>query len=123
MNALLCGRILSCAAVPIQTYTDDEISFLYLNRRPLKFGPLKPNYNISPTHNVPNHGRRSGIRQYALGIDSGIVSRVFHEAVDDQREERNDIRKPTLQEGDRPEAVSRSRQWIRQFSRPAKTSS
>jgi len=30
------------------TYTDDEINFQYLNRR-----PLKPNYNISPTHNVP----------------------------------------------------------------------
>jgi putative SOS response-associated peptidase YedK len=42
----MCGRAYS-------TYTDDEISFQYLNRRPLKFGPLKPNYNMSPTHHVP----------------------------------------------------------------------
>ena len=42
----MCGRAYS-------TYTDDEISFLYLNRRPMKLGPLKPNYNMSPTHHVP----------------------------------------------------------------------
>lgn len=41
----MCGRAYS-------TYTDDELSFLYLNRKPLKFDPIKPNYNMSPTHNA-----------------------------------------------------------------------
>jgi putative SOS response-associated peptidase YedK len=53
----MCGRAYS-------TYTDDEISFLYLNRRPLKFGPLKPNYNMSPTHNVPTLRITEGVREF-----------------------------------------------------------
>jgi putative SOS response-associated peptidase YedK len=44
----MCGRAYS-------TYTDDEIYFLYLNRKPVTGAdlPFKPNYNMSPTHEVP----------------------------------------------------------------------
>ena len=38
----MCGRAYS-------TYTADELYFQFLNKRPLKIGPLKPNYNVSPT--------------------------------------------------------------------------
>ena len=103
----MCGRAYS-------TYTDDEISFQYLNRRPLKFGPLKPLQHESDAQRAyaAYHRRCPGIRPYAMGIGPGMVSRVFHEVVDDQREERNGIRKQALQKGDRPKAMPRSRQWI-----------
>jgi putative SOS response-associated peptidase YedK len=44
-------------------YNFNEISFLYLNRRPLKLGPLKPNFNMSPTHNVPTLRLVDGTRE------------------------------------------------------------
>jgi putative SOS response-associated peptidase YedK len=51
----MCGRAYS-------TYTDDEISFQYLNRRQLKFGPLKPNYDMSPTQIAPTVRLMDGAR-------------------------------------------------------------
>ena len=54
----MCGRAYS-------TYTDDEISFQYLNRRQLKLG-LKPNYNMSPTQTAPTVRLMDGAR----GVDS-----------------------------------------------------
>ena len=61
---MMCGRAYS-------TYTDDEISFHYLNRRPVKFGPLKPNYNFSPTQTAPivrfmNGAREADIMTWGL---------------------------------------------------------
>jgi putative SOS response-associated peptidase YedK len=53
----MCGRANS-------SYTDDELSFPYLNRRPLKFGPIKPNYNMSPTHNAPTLRVKDGGREF-----------------------------------------------------------
>jgi putative SOS response-associated peptidase YedK len=52
----MCGRAYS-------TYTDDEISFQYLNRRPLKFGPLKPNYNMAPTQTAPTVRLMDSVRE------------------------------------------------------------
>jgi putative SOS response-associated peptidase YedK len=53
----MCGRAYS-------TYTEDELSFLYSNRRPLKFGPIKPNYNMSPTQIAPTLRLVQGNREF-----------------------------------------------------------
>ena len=44
----MCGRAYS-------TYTDEELLFHYLNRKPVtgKDLPFKPNFNMSPTHDAP----------------------------------------------------------------------
>jgi len=42
----MCGRAYS-------TYTAEELYFQFLNKKPLKLAAFKPNYNMSPTHNVP----------------------------------------------------------------------
>ena len=44
----MCGRAYS-------TYSDEELLFLYLNRKPVtgKDLPFKPNFNMSPTHDAP----------------------------------------------------------------------
>jgi hypothetical protein len=34
-------------------YTAEELYFQFLNKKPLKLEPLKPNYNMSPTHTTP----------------------------------------------------------------------
>ena len=53
----MCGRAYS-------TYTDEELIFQYLNHRPLKLDPIKPNYNMSPTHNVPTLRITEGVREF-----------------------------------------------------------
>jgi putative SOS response-associated peptidase YedK len=52
----MCGRAYS-------TYTDEELIFQYLNQRPLKFDPLKPNYNMSPTQEAPTVRLTDGARE------------------------------------------------------------
>ena len=42
----MCGRAYS-------TYTAEEHYFQFLNKKPLKLEPLKPNFNVSPTHTTP----------------------------------------------------------------------
>ena len=42
----MCGRAYS-------TYTAEELYFQFLNKKPLKLEPLKPNFNVSPTHTTP----------------------------------------------------------------------
>jgi putative SOS response-associated peptidase YedK len=42
----MCGRA-------YETYTADELYFQYLNKRPLKLPPFKPNFNMCPTHDSP----------------------------------------------------------------------
>ena len=42
----MCGRA-------YETYTEEELSIQYLNRRPLRLEPLRPNYNMAPTQQSP----------------------------------------------------------------------
>jgi len=42
----MCGRA-------YETYTADELYFQYLNRKPLKIQPFRPNHNMRPTQNSP----------------------------------------------------------------------
>src|SRR5688500_12588187 len=41
----MCGRA-------YHTFTDEELLLRYLNKRPAKWTPLKPNYNLSPSQDV-----------------------------------------------------------------------
>jgi putative SOS response-associated peptidase YedK len=41
----MCGRAYS-------TYTAEELYFQFLNKQALKIEPLKPNFNMSPTHST-----------------------------------------------------------------------
>jgi len=63
----MCGRAYS-------TYTAEELYFQFLNRRPLDGSDftLKPNYNMSPTHDAPIIRRAEGSREVAL-MRWGIV--------------------------------------------------
>lgn len=42
----MCGRA-------YETYTEEELSIQYSNRRPLRLEPLRPNYNMAPTQQSP----------------------------------------------------------------------
>ena len=53
----MCGRA-------YETYTADELYFQYLNRRPLKLKPFKPNYNMCPTQVSPVLRMIDGERQF-----------------------------------------------------------
>jgi putative SOS response-associated peptidase YedK len=53
----MCGRAYS-------TYTAEELYFRFLNKQPLKIEPLKPNFNMSPTHNVPTLRTNAGTREF-----------------------------------------------------------
>jgi putative SOS response-associated peptidase YedK len=51
----MCGRAYS-------TYTAEELYFQFLNKKPLKLGPLKPNYNMAPTQTAPTVRLMAGAR-------------------------------------------------------------
>jgi putative SOS response-associated peptidase YedK len=51
----MCGRAYS-------TYTAEELYFQFLNKKPLKIGPLKPNYNMAPTQEAPTVRLMDGAR-------------------------------------------------------------
>jgi putative SOS response-associated peptidase YedK len=53
----MCGRAYS-------TYTAEELYFQFLNKQPLKVEPLKPNFNMSPTHSVPIVRTTDGTREF-----------------------------------------------------------
>jgi len=53
----MCGRA-------YETYTADELYFQYLNKRPLKLKPFKPNYNMCPTQDSPVLRLIDGERQF-----------------------------------------------------------
>ena len=42
----MCGRV-------YETYTEEKLSFQYLNRRPLRLDGFRKNYNMAPTHRSP----------------------------------------------------------------------
>ena len=42
----MCGRA-------YETYTEEELAFQYLNRRPLRLDGFRPNYNMAPTQISP----------------------------------------------------------------------
>ena len=69
-----------------ETYTDEELSFRYLSKRPLTPLVLSPVYNLCPTklaHSAAGF-RRTPVRPDALATGSGNGIRVHHEALDDQ---------------------------------------
>ena len=53
----MCGRV-------YQTYTDEELYFQYLNKRPLNVIPFVPVYNLCPTQNSPVLRVVDGERQF-----------------------------------------------------------
>ena len=55
----MCGRA-------YETYTEEELSFQYLNRRPLRLEGLRPNYNLAPTQRSPIVLVRDGERTIEL---------------------------------------------------------
>lgn len=55
----MCGRA-------YHTYSNDELAFKYLNRRPPREIPTGPNYNLAPTQRVPVVLVRDGVREIAL---------------------------------------------------------
>ena len=55
----MCGRA-------YETYTEEELSIQYLNRRPLRLEPLRPNYNMAPTQQSPVVLVRDDARQIEL---------------------------------------------------------
>jgi len=53
----MCGRA-------YETYTDEELYFQYLNKRPLKLLQFAPVYNLCPTHDSPVLRLVEGERQF-----------------------------------------------------------
>ena len=61
-------------------YSDDEIYFLYLNRKPRKRSDLlfKPNDNMSPAHTAPTVRLDDGSRQFDP-LTWGLIPKGFPE--------------------------------------------
>ena len=55
----MCGRA-------YETYTEEELSFQYLNRRPLRLDGFRRNYNLAPTQRSPVVLVRDGQRTIEL---------------------------------------------------------
>jgi putative SOS response-associated peptidase YedK len=55
----MCGRA-------YETYTEEELAFQYLNRRPLRLDGFRPNYNLAPTQPSPVLLVRDGARSIEL---------------------------------------------------------
>jgi putative SOS response-associated peptidase YedK len=53
----MCGRAYS-------TYTVEELYFQFLNKKPLKLSPFKPNFNMAPTQTAPTVRLMDGVRDF-----------------------------------------------------------
>ena len=53
----MCGRA-------YETFTAEELYFQYLNRKPLKLSPFRPNHNMRPTQNSPVLRTVDGAREF-----------------------------------------------------------
>jgi putative SOS response-associated peptidase YedK len=53
----MCGRA-------YETFTAEELYFQYLNRKPLKLAPFRPNHNMRPTQTSPVLRMIDGARDF-----------------------------------------------------------